>query len=155
MQSFYFEDERGIEGAKTELFPLPGGSSGARNAPRKSFENQRGPPRWPPARLTAFLRCPVTTSMRGETLSNKTFNLTTFLKKAVFKFEVDRRLASLHFKGGSWMRRKNPSRMCSRHSPATDWPGSAGGLAQRLRPPGTLGSAHSHNKGEQNNTAQG
>ena len=32
-----FEDERGIEGAKTELFHLPGGSSGARKGPKKKF----------------------------------------------------------------------------------------------------------------------
>ena len=32
--------------------------------PRKSLENQSGPPKWPPARIPAFLRCPVTTSMR-------------------------------------------------------------------------------------------
>ena len=37
MQSFCLEDERGLEGAKTELFPLPGGSSGARKGPRKKF----------------------------------------------------------------------------------------------------------------------
>ena len=61
-----FEDERGIEGANTELFPLSGGSSGARSGPRKSFENQRGAPRWPPARFTTFLQGPVTTSMRAE-----------------------------------------------------------------------------------------
>ena len=48
-------------------------------APGKSSENQRGPPRWPPARFTVFLQCPVTTSMRGDKLK-KTFNLGTFLK---------------------------------------------------------------------------
>ena len=37
MQSFCLEDERGLEGAKTELFPLPGGSLGARKRPRKKF----------------------------------------------------------------------------------------------------------------------
>ena len=37
MQSICFEDERGTEGAKTELFPLPGGYSGARNGPTKKF----------------------------------------------------------------------------------------------------------------------
>ena len=37
MQSFCLEDERGLEGAKTELFPLPGGSVGARKDPRKKF----------------------------------------------------------------------------------------------------------------------
>ena len=42
MQSFYVEDERGIEGAKTELFPLPGGSSGAREGPRKKLGNSEG-----------------------------------------------------------------------------------------------------------------
>ena len=37
--------------------------------PRKSFENQSGPPKWPPARIPAFLRCPVTTSMRTQKTS--------------------------------------------------------------------------------------
>ena len=43
MQSFCLEDERGLEGAKTELFPLPGGSLGARKGPRKKFGNSEGP----------------------------------------------------------------------------------------------------------------
>ena len=37
MQSFCLEDERGLEGAKAEVFPLPGGSLGARKGPRKKF----------------------------------------------------------------------------------------------------------------------
>ena len=37
MQSFCLEDERGLEGAKTELFPLPGGSLCARKGPMKKF----------------------------------------------------------------------------------------------------------------------
>ena len=37
MQSFCLGDERGLEGACTELFPLPGGSSGARKGSRKKF----------------------------------------------------------------------------------------------------------------------
>ena len=80
------------------IFPLPGGSWGARSAPQKSFENQRGPPRWPQARLTAFLQGAVTPSRRIKKFQKKVFKLDTFLKKAVSKFEVDRRLQSLHFK---------------------------------------------------------
>ena len=37
MQSFCFAAERGHEGACTELFPLPGGSLGARKGPQKKF----------------------------------------------------------------------------------------------------------------------
>ena len=66
-------------------------------APQKSFENPRGPPRWPQARFTAFLQGPVATSMRVKKIKKKVFKLDTFLKKAVLKFEVDRRLRSLHF----------------------------------------------------------
>ena len=68
-------------------------------APRKSFENQRGPPRWPQARFTAFLQGAVATSLRAKKFKKKVFKLDTFLKKAVSKIEVDRRLESLHFKG--------------------------------------------------------
>ena len=39
--------------------------------PGKRFENQRVPPRWSPARITAYLQCAVTTSMEGETCNNK------------------------------------------------------------------------------------
>ena len=101
MQSICFANERELEGAKTELFPLPGGSWGARSAPQKSFENQRGPPRWPQARLTAFLQGPVATSMRAEKFKKKDFKLVTFLKKAVLKIEVELRHESLHFEGES------------------------------------------------------
>ena len=101
MQSFCFAAERGLEGSKTELFPLPGGSLCARQGPKRSFANRRGPPRWPPARLTAYLQCPVATSMKAETLSKKASKLRTFLKKAVCKIKMDRRLESLHFKGRS------------------------------------------------------
>ena len=41
---------------------------------------------------------------------------------------VDRRLESLHFKGGSWLRRKNPSRICSRHGLALS--ASSGGMEE-------------------------
>ena len=43
MQSFCFAAERGHEGACTELFPLPGGSLGARKGPRKKFCKSEGP----------------------------------------------------------------------------------------------------------------
>ena len=39
MQSFCFAAERWLGGACTELFPLPGGSSGARKGPREKFCN--------------------------------------------------------------------------------------------------------------------
>ena len=70
-------------------------------APGKSFENQRGAPRWPQARLTAFLQGPVATSMKAKIFQKKILKLDTFLKKAVLKIEVGRRLESLHFKGES------------------------------------------------------
>ena len=37
-------------------------------------------------------------------------------------------LESLHFKGGSWLRRKNPSRICSRHGLALS--ASSGGMEE-------------------------
>ena len=98
MQSICSADGRGLEGSKTEFFlsleapPVP------EEAPGKSFENQRGPPRWPQARFTAFLQGAVAPSMKAKKLPKKVFKLDTFLKKAVSKFEVDRRLQSLHFK---------------------------------------------------------
>ena len=73
MQSICSAADRGLEGAKTELFPLPGGSSAARRGPRKSFENPRGPPRWLQARFTAFLQGAVATSLRVEKFQNKSF----------------------------------------------------------------------------------
>ena len=45
------------------------------------------------------------------------------------KREVDRRLESLHFKGGSWLRRQNPSRICSRNGLALS--ASSNGMAER------------------------
>ena len=42
MQSFYFEDERGFEEASTELFAIPGASSGARDGPRKKLWKSEG-----------------------------------------------------------------------------------------------------------------
>ena len=66
MQSFYFEDERGIEGAKTDFSPFLGGPLVPEAAPGKSFENPRGPPRWPQARFTAFLQGAVATSLRAK-----------------------------------------------------------------------------------------
>ena len=58
MQSICSAADRGLEGAQTELFPLLGGSRRARRGPKKSFENQRGQPRCPPARVPAFLQGP-------------------------------------------------------------------------------------------------
>ena len=68
-------------------------------APGKSFENQRGPPRWPQARFTAFLQGAVAPSIKAKKIQKKVFKLDTFSKKAVSKIEVDRELESLHFKG--------------------------------------------------------
>ena len=41
-------------------------------APGKCFANPRWPRRWPPARITAFLRCPVASSKRAEKFQKKT-----------------------------------------------------------------------------------
>ena len=73
MESICSAADRGLEGAKTELFPLPGGSWGARRGPRKSFENPRGPPRWPQARFTAFLQGAVAPSLRAKKFQQKSF----------------------------------------------------------------------------------
>ena len=67
--------------------------------PQKSVETPRGPPRWPQARFTAFLQGAVTTSLRLANFQKKVFKLDTFLKKAVLKIEVGRRLQSPHFRG--------------------------------------------------------
>ena len=42
MQSICSADDRGLEGANTELFPFPGGSWGARSAPPKKFGKSEG-----------------------------------------------------------------------------------------------------------------
>ena len=46
------------------------------------FENQRVPRRWSPARITAFLLCPVTTSMGGKRVQKQACNLRSFLKNS-------------------------------------------------------------------------
>ena len=50
-------------------------------APGKSFANPRWPRRWPPARIPAFLRCPVASSKRAEKFQKKVVKLTTFFHK--------------------------------------------------------------------------
>ena len=91
-----------IEKASTELFPLPGGSSGARGGPKKKFGKSEVA-----TKMAASSNHSIFTVSRDhldegrKTFKKKVFNLGTFLKKAVFNFEVDRRLESLHFKGGS------------------------------------------------------
>ena len=102
MQSICSAAERGLEGAKTELFPLPGGSWGARSGPRKKFGKSEGATKM----AASSIDCIFTRSRghldEGQKSFKKTvFKLDTFLKKAVSKIEVDRRLESLHFKGGS------------------------------------------------------
>ena len=48
--------------------------------------------------------------------------------RSVPQNEVERRLESLQFKSGSWFRRKNPSRICSRHGLALS--ASEGGMEE-------------------------
>ena len=67
-------------------------------APRKSFEKQRRPTKWPQARFNAFLQGAEAPSIKPPK-NKKVFKLDTFSKKAVSKIEVDRELESLHFKG--------------------------------------------------------
>ena len=84
---------------RAAIFPFQRGPGVPEAAPEKSFGNQRGAPRWPQARFTAFLQGAVTPSMRANKFPKKVFKLDTFLKKAVSKIQVDRRLQSLHLKG--------------------------------------------------------
>ena len=48
------------------IFPFQRGPGVPEEAPRKSFENPRGAPRWPHARFTAFLQGAVAPSMRAK-----------------------------------------------------------------------------------------
>ena len=57
----------GSKERRRSISPFLGDPVGLATATGKSFANQRGPPRWQPARFTAFLRCPVATSMRADT----------------------------------------------------------------------------------------
>ena len=50
----------------------------------------------------------------------KVFKLDTFLKKAVLKIEVGRRLQFSYFKGVYCMRRQDPSQITGRHDPDGD-----------------------------------
>ena len=60
-------------------------------SPRASFQNQRVRRRWPRARITAFLQCPVTTSLMGKTCSKKSFSLRKLFEKQFSNSWVDRR----------------------------------------------------------------
>ena len=98
MQSFCLEDERGLEGACTELFPLPGGSLGARQGSRKRFSKSEGPTKMDTSLIDCiFTVCRAHFEKGSNAFKKKASKLITFLKKAVFKIEVDRRLKSLHF----------------------------------------------------------
>ena len=77
-------------------FPFQRAPGVLARAPGKCFANPRWPRRWPPARIPAFLRCPVASSKSYKKVIVK---LTTFFKKAVCKIHIERRLESLHFKG--------------------------------------------------------
>ena len=54
-------------------------------APGKSFANPRWPPRWPPARILAFLRCPVTSSKRAEEFQKRTCEVDILFQKSRFQ----------------------------------------------------------------------
>ena len=82
-------------------FPFPRAPWVLARATGKSFANPWWPRRWPPARIPAFLRCPVASSKRAEKFKKKLFKLTSFCEKAVYKIQIDRRLESLHFNGRS------------------------------------------------------
>ena len=77
MQSFSFEDERRIEGAKTELFPLPGGPSGARKGPQKKLWKSEGATKM----AASSIHCTFTVSRDhldgGKTRPKKSFQLKT------------------------------------------------------------------------------
>ena len=97
MQSICSADGRGLEGAKTELFPLPEGSSAARRGPRKKFSKSEGATKMTASSIDCIFIVSRDHLDEGRTMSPKVFKLRTFIKKAVFKIEVDRRLKSLHF----------------------------------------------------------
>ena len=61
MKSFLFAAERGLEESKTELVPLPGGSSSARKGPRKKLCKSEGPTKM----ATSSIDCIFTVS-RGH-----------------------------------------------------------------------------------------
>ena len=51
-------------------------------APGKCFANPRWPRRWPPARIPAFLRCPVASSKRAEKFQQKTSQVDKLFQKS-------------------------------------------------------------------------
>ena len=51
---------------RAAIFPFQRGPGVPEEAPGKSFENPRGPPRWPQARFTPFLQGAVATSLRAK-----------------------------------------------------------------------------------------
>ena len=53
-------------------------------APGKSFANPRWPPRWPLARIPAFLRCPVASSERAEQFQNSSCQVDNLFSKKPF-----------------------------------------------------------------------
>ena len=89
MQSFCFEDERGIEGAKTELFPLPGTSSGARDGLRKKLSKSQEATKVAASSIHCIFTLPRDHLDEGRKAKKKVFNLGSFLKKVVFKVEVE------------------------------------------------------------------
>ena len=70
---------------RAAIFPFQRGPGVPAEAPRKSFENQRGPPRWPQARFTAFLQGAVATSLRAKKSKKKCLSWTPFFQKSRFE----------------------------------------------------------------------
>ena len=50
-------------------------------APGKSLAYPRSPPRWPPARIPAFLRCPVASSKRAEKFQKSSCEVDNLFQK--------------------------------------------------------------------------
>ena len=68
-------DERTSKERTRSFFPFLGGPLVPAKAPGKSFQNQRWPPKWPPARIPTFLQCPVAASMRAAKFHKRRFDL--------------------------------------------------------------------------------
>ena len=80
MQSVCLEDERGLEGAKTELVPLPGGSLGARKGPREKFCKSEGPTKMATDSIDSIFTVPRGHIVEGRNAlkNKKAFKLITF-----------------------------------------------------------------------------
>ena len=63
---------------------------------------RRGPPRWPPARFTAFLRCPVTTSMSAANVQKELLICFPTILKSRGCYEEGRQHDSVHIYSVPW-----------------------------------------------------